>query len=469
MFSPACRAPFYMMSEAQEISQLITSVFRAWDRAGIDFLILRNYEGLPNYATSDIDVLVAPDQRRRAEETLVAAAAAAGFRLHNRAEFMPVALYLSSRQSNAQAHFDLFIASKWRGFDFLSCEGFLERRVRRELFSVPHPADEAATSLLSFLIYTGKVKEKYRSFVAASFRAEPALVMDRLAQTYGVARAKFLLTAGAEERWRAIEDATGALRRTLMVRQLTRHPWRTLRSLLTDAWRLFLRFLRPPGLTVVLCGADGCGKSTIARAVVDGLDCTFSRLKGRHFHWKPPVFSARRRAARGPATDPHGQPVRNRLASFCYFLFHWLEFFLGSHLVLRPATFRGGLVLIDRYYYDFFVDQRRYRLQVPQSLVRLGYAFLKKPDLVILLDALAEVLQSRKQEVPLAETERQCRAYRVLVGGLPNGRIINAAQPVETVGADVNRAILDYMAERTRRRQRCKTGGAQSRTELERA
>ncbi|HOC56602.1 MAG TPA: hypothetical protein PKI20_13350 [Verrucomicrobiota bacterium] len=441
-----------MMSEAQEISRLITSVFRAWDRAGIDFLILRNYEGLPNYSTSDIDVLVAPDQRRRAEQTLVAAAEAAGFCLHNRAEFMPVALYLSSRQSNAQAHFDLFVASKWRGFDFLSCEGFLQRRVRRELFAVPHPADEAATSLLSFLIYTGKVKPNYMARVLDGFRAEPALVTDLLAQTYGSARANFLVAAAAAERWPEIEAATGALRRALVFRQLTRHPWRTLRSWLTDARRLVRRFLRPPGLTVVLCGADGCGKSTAARALVDGLSCTFSPLKGRLFHWKPPVFSARRRAARGPATDPHGQPVRNRLASFCYFLFHWLEFFLGSHLCFRPVTFRGGLVLVDRFYFDFFVDQRRYRLQVPQGIVRLGYAFLKKPDLVVLLDAPAEVLQTRKQEVPLAETERQCHAYRTLVKSLGNGRIIRAAQPAEKVAEDLCRMILDYMAKRTESR-----------------
>ena len=440
------------MSEEQEIGQLVTAVFGAWDKAGVDFLVLRNYEGLPSFTTNDIDVLVAPGQMRRAEQTLLAAAEAAGFRLHNRAEFMPVALYLSSRQSNAQTHFDLFAASKWRGFDFLSCRGFLGRKIHRGLFAVPHPADEAATNLLSFLIYTGKVKPKYRPSIAAGFRAEPALVTDLLAQTYGPAHAKFLVAAGAEERWAAIEAATGALRRALIFRQLTRHFYRTMRSLLTDATRLVRRFLHPPGLTVVLCGADGCGKSTAAGAIVDGLSCTFSPLKGRHFHWKPPLFSAKRRAARGPVSDPHGEAPRNAVASLCYFLFHWLEFFLGSHLSFRPATFRGGLVLIDRFYYDFFVDQRRYRLQVPLGLVRLGYTFLKKPDLVILLDAPAAVLQSRKQEVPLAETERQCRAYRALVAGLSNGRIINAAQPAEKVGADITRTILDYMVQRMQKR-----------------
>ena len=84
--------------------------------------------------------------------------------------------------------------------------------------------------------------------------------------------------------------------------------------------------------------------------------------------------------------------------------------------------------------------------------MRLGYIPIKKPDLVLLLDAPAAVLQSRKQEVPFAETERQCRAYRGVVEDLGNGRVINAAQPAQKVGSDINRAVLDFMAERARKR-----------------
>jgi thymidylate kinase len=98
------------------------------------------------------------------------------------------------------------------------------------------------------------------------------------------------------------------------------------------------------------------------------------------------------------------------------------------------------------------VDQRRYRLTVPLILVRLGYFLLKKPDLVFLLDAPSEVLQRRKQEVAPAETERQCRAYRELVRGLRNGHVVDATQPPEKVGADINRAILDFMAQRAVKR-----------------
>jgi thymidylate kinase len=445
------------MSGTPEISQFVTAVFRAWQQAQINFLILRNYEDLPHSTTNDIDVLVQPEQLRRAERALLQAAALTGFRLHNRVQFATLALYLSSPQSNAQAHFDLFTSLKWRGFDFLACQEFLKRKVARDLFSIPHPADETATKLLASLIYTGKVKEKYRVAIAAGCRTEAAAITALLARTYGEEHAKFLVDAAAQEKWDAIEAATALLRRALVLRQLTRHPWHTATSLLADARRFVGRLLRPPGVTVVLCGADGSGKSTAARAVIDGLEGTFPLQKVRHFHWKPPIFSAKRQAAREPTTDPHSQPPRNPAVSLCYFGFHWLEFMLGSPLRLWPVMFRGGLVLIDRYYYDFFVDQRRYRLSVPPFIVRLGHFFLKKPDLVVLLDAPAEVLQSRKQEVPLEETERQRQAYLKLVQGLRNGRVLDATQPPEKVGADISGAILTFMAERTAKRRRARS------------
>jgi thymidylate kinase len=391
-----------------------------------------------------------------AEAALLAAAGGAGFRLHNRAEFAAtLALYLSGLQSNAQTHFDLFTALRWRGLDFLDCRALLERKVDRGLFAVPHPAHEAASSLLENLVYNGKIKEKYRSSIAAGFRAGPAEALALLARTWGAARAKSLVAAAAAEQWTEIEARSGALRRALVLRQAAWHPCQTATSLLTDAARFARRALRPPGLTVALCGADGSGKSTAAQAVIERLRPTFSPQRGREFHWKPPLFSARRRAGRGPITDPHAKPPRNTLASLLFFGVHWLEFFLGWPLCVQPATFRGGLVLIDRFYYDFFVDQRRYRLRVPRGLVGLGYRFLAKPDLVLLLDAPVEVLQSRKQEVPPAETQRQRMAYLELVRGLACGRIIDAAQPPEKVAAQIERVILDFLAQRTSRRAKC--------------
>jgi thymidylate kinase len=439
--------------EQEEVSQFVTAVFRAWQQAGIAFLVLRNYENLPQSISNDIDILLNPSQRRAAEDSLLATAGNSGFRLHNRAEFATLALYFSSKRSNAQVHFDLFTALKWRSFDFLRCDEFLERRINRNLFSIPHSADEAATNLLANMIYTGKVKEKYKPSITTGFRNEPAAATTLLAKAYGPELAEFVVANGAKENWSQLEAATPALRRALITRQLIGRPFATLASFVKDGARLFKRILHPPGLTVVLCGADGSGKSTVARAIIEGLSPSFSTLKGRQFHWKPPVFSGKRMAARSPTDAPHAKPLRNTIVSLIYFAFHLFEFVLGSRLRIRPVIFRGGLVLIDRYYYDFFVDQRRYRLKVPLFLVRLGCQLIKKPDLVLLLDAPAEVLQQRKQEVPLAETQRQREAYLSLMQRFPNAKVVNAAEPVDKVASDCIKLILDFMAARALHRQ----------------
>ncbi|MEY2467264.1 MAG: hypothetical protein QOD03_1785, partial [Verrucomicrobiota bacterium] len=72
---------------------------------------------------------------------------------------------------------------------------------------------------------------------------------------------------------------------------------------------------------------------------------------------------------------------------------------------------------------------------------------------VFLLDAPPEILQQRKQEVSLEETARQRAAYVQIVSGLKNGKVINANQPADKVAADIQKTVLNFMAERTAKRK----------------
>ena len=432
---------------------MVRAVFAAWNQAGVDWLVLRNYENLPDSTTNDIDVLIGPAHLDRAEKILLEEAERAQFRLHNKAAFATLAFYFSHKDSGVVIHFDLFTALKWRTFHFLRCDRFLERKRNIGLFAVPHVAHEAATSLLATMIYTGQVKEKYKPAIQAGFAAEPAEAAAVLAGSYGESLAEFVVDAGAAGRWSEIEAATPRLRQNLIARQVCNHPLESIRSASADAMRILNRFFWPPGLSLVLCGADGCGKSTIGDLLSQSMAATFPAAKSRRFHWKPPVFSGRRQAERAPVADPHAKRPRNRLVSLVFFALHWLEFMLGSLLRIRPITFRGGLVVTDRYYYDFLVDQSRYRLNVPGWLVRSGLAFIRKPDLAVLLDAPVEVLRARKQEVPPEETQRQREAYLAMMRSLPNGNVVDAAQAPEKVVADIRKLILDYMVKRQSSRE----------------
>jgi thymidylate kinase len=434
------------------IRNFVASAFRAWQQAGVAFLILRNYEDLPDASTSDIDVLVGADHLLEVEKILLRSAKAAGFLLHNRSKFASLLLQFSHEASGEQVSFDLFRDLKWRGFDFLCCEDFLPMRIQRQLFATPHPGHEAVASLMGNLIFHGRVKEKYHASISAGFRAAPDAARQLLAKSYGEELAGEVAQLAVDEKWSNIELLAGALRRNLILLQTRRHPFKLLRSWLADAARIAGRFHGAPGIVIALCGPDGCGKSTVGPLLIESLRPTFSPSKGRQIHWKPRVFSRGNPEATQAATDPHGRPPRNAVASLAYFVFHWVEFLLGWPLRVLPVRFKGGLVLIDRHYYDFFVDQRRYRLQVPATAVRCGYALLPKPDLVFLLDAPPEILRRRKEEVASEETVRQRNAYLELVKGLANGVVLDATQPPEKVAAELRKATLGFMVARTSKR-----------------
>lgn len=208
------------------------------------------------------------------------------------------------------------------------------------------------------------------------------------------------------------------------------------------------------GVVVVLCGPDGSGKSSIASALIARLRSTFPEKSRLHCHWKPWAKNAnsqnQRTALLAEDTRPHDKQVRSMPLSLFYFGYHWLTFFLGMLFTVPRYTRRGGLVLIERFYYDFFIDQHRYRLYLPRQVVAIGYRFLPKPDLVFLLDAPADVLQKRKKEVSLAESARQRDAYRNLISKLPQGRILDATESAENVVEEMARQIQEFVVIRDR-------------------
>lgn len=439
------------MPESNTAGQFIAAVFERWRRERIEFLVLRNYEGLPDRTTNDIDVLVARRQRRAAERLMLSVAHQQGFVMHNRAEFSTLAFYFHHPSTLAQVHFDLFTDLQWRNLRFLECDEFLGRRIERNGFFVPHPADEAATNLLAYTIYSGRVKDKYKEQVSTVARGEAHAMQQLLARSYGSRHAWALVQAAAREDWPAVEKRVPALRRRLFFRHINRRPAWMLWSGARNAFRLLRRFWRPPGLVVAFCGPDGCGKTTVRERLADLLAPSFSPSKSAHYHWKPPLLSTGRRARRVAASEPQAQPMRGRAVSVAYFAFHWLEFFIGAHLAFRWVPFRGGMVVIDRYYYDFFVDQKRYRLDVPSWLVQAGMVPLKEPDIVVLFDAPAEVLHARKQELSLAELRRQRLAFMETMKRIPSVVVVDATQPVDAVCQALARTILTYAADRRRR------------------
>jgi thymidylate kinase len=72
---------------------------------------------------------------------------------------------------------------------------------------------------------------------------------------------------------------------------------------------------------------------------------------------------------------------------------------------------------------------------------------IPKPDLWVLLDVPAALLQKRKQEVPPEESERQRQAYLAFVTSQRNYAVINSSQSLSDVIAEAESVILKATSE----------------------
>jgi thymidylate kinase len=189
-------------------------------------------------------------------------------------------------------------------------------------------------------------------------------------------------------------------------------------------------------LKIVILGPDGAGKSSVIQGLMRRVDQPGGRaVKVRHL--KPQVILPQRGEPGAIVTDPHGKPPRSALTSLAKILVWLIEEWCADLFMDRNRT----LLICDRYYHDLLIDPLRYRYGGPLCAARLVGRLMPRPRLWVLLDAPAEVLQARKQEVTAAESARQRQAYLAFVRQQREYAIVDAAQPLDEVIAEVERAV----------------------------
>jgi len=196
---------------------------------------------------------------------------------------------------------------------------------------------------------------------------------------------------------------------------------------------------RERGLWVVLLGPDGAGKSSVIAGIGDGVAAGLAGCDSYHLR----ALSLHGRQGAKENCDPHGQGARGALVTALKLAYLLVLNWLGYFTVVLPRVARGRLVLFDRYFPDCLVDQRRYR--IPAScrwLVELVAKWVPQPDLYLMLDAPANVLRLRKQEVAEMETDRQCREYRRLAAVIRNAAVVSVDQTGDAVLEKVVQIII---------------------------
>lgn len=306
---------------------------------------------------------------------------------------------------------------------------------------MPAPAIEFAYYLLK-KIEKQALNDRQARYLSLTFGRDPIAAAARIRRFWCKADVDLIARAGASGDWSDVRTALPRLRAALHgARPAAWAAW------LRELPRVIDRIIRPTGLWVVFIGPDGSGKSTMLRRVAAEIGPALRGTRIVHLRARLRADGNNR-----PVVDPHGRPPRGVALSLAQLLLNAIRCWLGYWARVRPALVRSTFVGFDRYYHDVLVDPRRYRYGGPRWLARLTCACVPNPDLWILLDAPASVIRARKDEISLAEIERQRLLYRELVAHLLGGHVVDASRAPDEVAHSVARIIIHFLAARTARR-----------------
>lgn len=431
---------------------LVEQFFRSLGEQGIAYCLLRNADEVERGDAHDVDMTVERSRLREAEQLLFRAAEATGWlpqmRTGSAADGVYIKCYHFYRRTAAGelllAHFDIFPTYAWNGRVLLDNAQLLEGAETRGLYRKAHPAVEAVTKLFIRLLFNGAVKEKYKPSVRAVFAAEREAVLSCMGHFLSPAAASAVYEDVAAERWQTIEQ-----RRAALVREIHAHA-RGQR--LAYGCYLLRKLLHRAAPIIAFEGTDGSGKTTIIQALPQLLSHTFDEGLTHCYHWRPGfLVPEAKRNADGSAADasrPHELPPRGFCASLLRLGVFAADYILGYWCRAYRQAAKGHLVIFDRYYEDFFLDKKRYRLTMPDGLLSLVYAFIPKADITFLLMGDAETIYRRKKEIPAAEVQEQLNRLSALRTRVKNPVVIDVNQPIPAVVQSVGMALMQYLNQR---------------------
>lgn len=450
-----------------EVELLLTKMFDIMDEEFLNpYIVMNKYDEVPYKLPSDLDMCITPDDFARLDSILVKIA---------KGTKLPI------------------VQKIWHGYE--KCAYILsplepKGRFRLQLdfftdFSVKN------TPLLISYKDMQKETRRYGRFVIPSYRMEYVfLLMRRIFKNDFDAEhlisiknamngnkpesvaflSQYLDKLTADEVSRLVEngDILGLQRMQpklweklkLLSKQKSRGIYK-MRFRFSELRRLWHRIKYPVGYSVALLSPDGGGKSSVFERLEETCWGAFHGITKMYFRphilQNPGMLNPFNPVPEsGDNPDPHGKKPNGLIKSLIRYCYYNIDFILGYNILVRKKRIQKQLVVFDRYYYDYFVDIKRYRYSFPQWVPKAFAWSIPSPDVVFVLEGTPSVLFNRKKELPLDELERQVKGYHNIAVKYNNAVIINVDKPLEQVVNQVTHEILFRKAQRTAKSMKIK-------------
>ena len=206
---------------------------------------------------------------------------------------------------------------------------------------------------------------------------------------------------------------------------------------------------------------DGTGKTTFLEALLKELNFYYVNDENDNrfhvYHFRPSILPNLGAVGEKAGvmkqdtdfTNPHRSKPANPLSSLIRISYYTLDYIIGWQKCVRNDVHYDRYSVFDRYSYDFIVDPRRTKLNLPESIRTFFVKLTPQPGIVFVLNAKPETVYVRKQELPLEEIERQAKMYKkVAESNKKRFVMIDAEQKPEEMAEQAIHYIMNKYTEK---------------------
>lgn len=431
----------------------ISSFFSKMNENEVDYFVYGSYLSLPDdTGGSDIDLIVSEKDFHKVENIFDELTNKTGVSLESYYANANAKFYrFLSCQESFGVQIDVFYKGLcYQGIEYYPIQLLRDRIIDYRGIKVLDIKKGYYVDCLKEILHLGKAKEKYIKAFIEEVISDHNYYSKELSKLYGKKAAELFLNNLSVDK---LPFVTKKLQR-LMIKSITKgHHLKRFWLRLLLLKRLFGK---RPGYVIVVEGTDGSGKSTIINAITPILNEGFHNGIVYN-HLRPNVIpdmgvligKRERTKSVEVVSNPHAEKQSGLFGSFVRWGYYMIDYTFGYLKAVYPVIHtKSKIFIFDRYYYDYYIDQKRSKTNLPNWVLKFGERFLPKPDIILCLGGDPEKIYKRKPETSLEEVTRQTNALKHFCNNHKNAVWIDTCTNIETSTKDAMTAICNMMAKR---------------------
>lgn len=439
------------------MSTFIKSFIGILNKKKVPYVVLRNYDGLPDCVGNDIDMLVTIEDLDNYCKILYSQGLKMGWYLCDKQRRYGFASYVffNGNKPSQILKWDVWAPITWKGLTWVDTEFIMNNKIlHKNGFYIPPKGAEAAILVLKEILQSGDIRKKNHHRIVKFAQEDPKSFKLVIKKYFYNKHVEKLFYNSINGDWKKIKSNYKKTRINLVLKSLRNEKLVFPIIIFKFFWgHIKEKSLSEVIIFVCLVGPDGSGKTTISSSIRDIAKKIFKKTYYFHGHYGffPEIknimpYNKYKKIGRGIGKKMYKNPS-NGIIQYLIVFYYSLEYLIGYYYLKFKNRNKKSFIVFDRYFYDYLIQPSSFKID--NFFIRVLLRIIPHPDILLFLISPPELIYERKPELKVIEIDRQLKICRTISNHFEFSREVDNTLDLIKVKTDIMDFIFLELSQKT--------------------